>query len=78
VGKLIQVGGKLAVLGVDMDNHLGPWHIMRPGGFSVPAIGDGGKSIGSTLCKRHAITNGYASDFAPSHQQLCPACHEQL
>jgi hypothetical protein len=78
VGKLIHVGGRLAVLGVDPDNPLGPWHIMRPGGFAVPQVGDAGKTIGGTMCRRHAITNGYAADFTPQHQELCPACAEQL
>ena len=77
MGKLIQVGRKLAVLGVDIDNWTGPWHIMAPGAFAVPQLGDN-KTIGTTLCRRHAITNGYAADFAPSHQELCPACRERL
>lgn len=77
MGKLIAVGGKLAVLGVDMQNFAGPWHIMRPGGFDVPSLGDN-KTIGTTLCRKNAITNGYASDFAPKHQTLCPACRERL
>jgi hypothetical protein len=78
MGKLIQVGRKLAVLGVDPDYPLGPWHVMEPGRFNVPAIGDAGKTIGTTLCRRHAITNGYAADFAPTHQEMCPACRERL
>jgi hypothetical protein len=78
VGKLIQVGRRLAVLGVDMDRPLGPWHVMAPGKFSVPQAGDWGKTIGSTVCGQYAITNGYAADFAPAHQDLCPACAERL
>lgn len=78
MGKLIQVGGRLAVLGVDEANPLGPWHIMEPGRFAVPQVGDAGKTIGTTLCRHHAITNGYAADFAPTHQELCPACRERL
>lgn len=78
MGKLISVGRKLAVLGVDIDQPLGPWHVMKPGSFNVPQIGDNGKSIGTTLCKKFAITNGYASDFAPQHQELCSGCREQL
>lgn len=78
MGKLIQVGRKLAVLGVDIDDHLGPWHIMQPGTWAVPALDDAGKTIGRTLCGRYAITNGYAADFAPSHQELCVGCNERL
>lgn len=78
MGKLINVGGKLAVLGVDIDNHLGPWHVMQPGSWSVPSIGDGGKTIGKTLCNKYAITNGYAADFAPQHKEMCPGCNERL
>lgn len=77
MGKLIEVGRKLAVLGVDIDNFAGPWHIMKPGAFNVPQLGEN-KTIGTTLCHRFAITNGYASDFAPQHQELCPACRERL
>lgn len=78
MGKLIVVGRKLAVLGVDLDNWAGPWHIMRPGGYNVPQVGDFGKTIGSTLCGKHAITNGYSADFAPEGQALCPGCRERL
>jgi len=78
MGKLIQVGGKLAVLGVDMNSPMGAWHIMRPGGFNVPQIGDQGKTIGSALCGRHVLTNGYASDVTPEAGELCPACNERL
>lgn len=78
MGKLISVGMKLAVLGVDSYDPLGPWHIMKPGGHNVPQVGDSGLTIGRTLCNRIAVTNGYAADFAPSHQELCPACSERL
>ena len=78
MGKLLTVGRKLAVLGVDEANPLGPWHIMQPGRFAVPQIGDAGKTIGTTLCGSTAITNGYAADFAPTHQETCPACAERL
>jgi hypothetical protein len=78
MGKLIEVGRKLAVLGVDPERPMGPWHIMQPGTYGVPQVGDDGKTIGTTLCRRFAITNGYAADFAPTHQELCPACHERL
>jgi len=78
MGKLIEVGRRLAVLGVDFDQPLGPWHIMQPGTYNVPQVGDAGKTVGTTLCRRYAITNGYAADFAPQHQELCPACRERL
>lgn len=78
MGKLLQVGRRLAVLGVDPNNPLGPWHIMQPGRFAVPQVGDHGKTIGMTLCGAAAITNGYAADFAPAHQETCPACRERL
>ena len=77
MGKLIVVGRKLAVLGVDQHDPLGPWHVMKPGAYSIPTLGDN-KTIGTALCGRWAITNGYASDFAPEHQNLCPGCSERL
>lgn len=78
MGKLISVGMKLAVLGVDFNTPLGPWHIMKPGGYQVPQVGDNGLTLGTTLCGSVAVTNGYAADFAPSHQELCQACSERL
>jgi hypothetical protein len=78
MGKLIMVGRKLAVLGVDQENPLRPWHIMQPGRHAIPQVGDAGKTIGTTLCGRWAITNGYAADFAPQGQELCPACSERV
>lgn len=78
MGKLIMVGRKLAVLGVDMDRPLGPWHVMSPGRHAIPQIGDDGKTIGLTMCGRWAVTNGYAADFAPQGQELCPACAERI
>ena len=78
MGKLLQVGRRLAVLGVDPDAPLGAWHVMRPGRFAVPQVGDAGKTIGLAFCGRAAITNGYAADFAPEGQALCPACREQM
>lgn len=77
MGKLVQVGGRLAVLGVDLNNWAGPWHIMKPGAFNVPQLGEN-KTIGTTMCGRHAITNGYAADFSPKHQKFCPACRERV
>lgn len=77
MGGLVSVGGRLAVVGVDLDDHGGPWHIMKPGGFHVPQLGDD-KTIGTALCGRYAVTNGYAADFGPQHQRFCPACLERL
>ncbi len=77
MGKLIQVGFKLAVLGVDELNPLGPWHVVRPGSYSVPQIG-GEVTFGRSVCGRMVLTNGYAADHAPQGPGLCPACNEQL
>lgn len=78
MGKLITVGFKLAVLGVDVNDLTSPWHIMKPGAFNVPSIGDKGLTIGTTLCGIYAYTNGYAADHAPGNNDLCPACSERL
>lgn len=77
MAKLLRVGRRLAVLGVDIDRPTGPWHIVKPGSFT-PALGaDHGKTIGTSLCGRYAITNGYAADFTPPDGALCPACSER-
>lgn len=78
MGKLLKVGGRLAVLGVDPDRPMGSWHVMRPGTWSVPAIGDGGKTYGRAHCGLLAVTNGYAADFVPPAGQMCPACAGQM
>lgn len=78
MGKLIQVGHKCAVLGVDPDDMMGAWHILTPGTFSVPTVGDGMKTIGRALCHKYVITNGYAADFVPPGDSLCAACRERL
>lgn len=78
MGKLIMVGFKCAVLGVDPLDPLGAWHILTPGTFNVPTLGNGNKTIGRSLCRREVITNGYASDFVPPGEQLCGACRERL
>lgn len=78
MGKLIQVGRKLAVLGVDLDRPQDAWHIMKPGAYNVPQVGEFGKTIGTTLCGIYAFTNGYAADFTPQGQSLCPACSERI
>lgn len=76
MSKLLTVGRKLAVLGVDMDDHGKPWHVVRPGSFTSALGSDYGKTIGRSMCGRFVITNGYASDFAPKGTGLCPACAE--
>jgi hypothetical protein len=75
-GRLIKVGQKLAVLGVDIVDSTGPWHITRPGTFNTPLLDDLGKTVGKALCGRRVLTNGYAADFVPG--DLCPGCREQL
>jgi hypothetical protein len=77
MGKLIQVGFKLAVLGVDELDPLGPWHVVRPGSFNVPVLGE--KLVyARSLCQRYVLSNGYAADHEPKGPGLCPACSEQL
>jgi hypothetical protein len=78
MGQLITVGRKLAVLGVDIDNPLGAWHIVQPGSYTVPQVGDAGKTIGRSLCNMHVVTNGYAADFKPAVGSMCPKCGERL
>lgn len=78
MGKLLTVGRRLAVLGVIAEDLGGPWHVMKPGRHAIPQVGDAGKTVGVTMCKRWAITNGYSADFAPPDGQLCPACREQM
>jgi hypothetical protein len=78
MGQLITVGRKLAVLGVDPNAPLGAWHIVQPGSYAVPQVGDAGKTIGRSLCNTHVITNGYAADFVPPIGSMCPACGERL
>lgn len=76
MARLIKVGMRLAVLGVDIDNPARPWHIAKPGSFNAPLLEDMGKTVGTSLCNRRCITNGYAADFVPG--DLCPACREQI
>lgn len=76
--KLMHVGRKCAVLGVDPDNLQGAWHIVNPGSARVPAIGDHNKTVGTSLCRKFVITNGYAADWVPKGNSLCPACSERL
>lgn len=85
--KLIRVGGKLAVLGVE-DNPLtamDKWHVVRPGSYSIPqglsgtACEGDDLSYAKSMCGlTRIVTNGYASDFRPPDGALCPACAEQL
>jgi len=83
--KLIRVGGKLAVLGVeDGLRAMGRWHVARPGTWSAPQGLSGTPcqgddlTYGKALCGRRIVTNGYAADWRPPDGLLCPACGEQL
>jgi hypothetical protein len=77
VGKLIQLGFKLAVLGVDPQAPHGWWHILRPGSFNTPCLGEN-LTYGRSVCGMNVISNGYASDFTPPDGSFCPACREQI
>jgi hypothetical protein len=83
--KLLRVGGRLAVLGVeDGRKAMGWWHVARPGTWSPPAGTAGtepegaGLTYARSLCGRFVVTNGYAADWRPPDGTLCPACAEQL
>lgn len=83
--KLLRVGGKLAVLGVeDGLRSMGHWHVARPGTFGAPQGLSGTECQGAdlvygrALCGRTIVTNGYAADWRPPDGLLCPACREQL
>lgn len=79
--KLARVGGKLAVLGLAVDDpHRSHWwHVARPGSWDAPQ-GSGMQMVtyATSLCRRTIATNGYAADFVPARDALCPACAEQL
>lgn len=80
--KLIRVGGKLAVLGVDPTSKAaatGWWHIASPGSWDAPQENTGHQlTYARSLCRRVIVSNGYASDFRPAGNVLCPACRERL
>lgn len=83
--KLLRVGGKLAVLGVeDGPKAMGWWHVARPGSYGAPQGLSGTECqgddlvYGRSLCGRTIVTNGYASDFKPPDGALCPGCRERL
>ena len=83
--KLIRVGGKLAVLGVeDGRRAMGWWHVARPGTWDPPAGSSGtepegaGLAYAKALCGRFVVTNGQPADWCPPDGLLCPACKEQL
>lgn len=84
--KLLRVGGKLAVLGVeDGPRAMGWWHVCRPGTWNAPQ-GLSGRTdqqgddltYAKALCGRTVVSNGYAADWCPPDGQLCPRCREQL
>jgi hypothetical protein len=85
--KLIRVGGKLAVLGVEDSptSAMGWWHVARPGSHGAPQGNswepdqDGANLVhGKSLCGRTIVTNGYAADWRPPDGVLCPGCREQI
>jgi hypothetical protein len=83
--KLIRVGGRLAVLGVeDGAKAMGWWHVARPGSWDPPAgssgteAGGAGLTYAKAMCGRFIVTNGYAADWRPPEGTLCPACAEQI
>ncbi len=83
--KLLRVGGRLAVLGVeDGLRAMGAWHVARPGTWSAPQGLSGTACEGDdltrakALCGRVIVTNGYAADWRPPDGLLCPGCREQL
>lgn len=83
--KLIRVGGRLGVLGVEEGpNSMLWWHVARPGTFAAPQGLSGTECQGDdlvharALCGKTIVTNGYAADFRPADGALCPGCREQL
>jgi hypothetical protein len=83
--KLLRVGGKLAVLGVeDGRRAMGWWHVARPGTWGAPQGLSGTQCEGDdlthakALCGLTVVTNGYAVDWRPPDGTLCPACREQM
>ena len=84
--KLIRIGGRLAVLGVeDGPRSMGWWHVCRPGTWDTPQ-GLSGQAdqqgadlaYAKALCGRRVVTNAYAADFRPPDGSLCPSCREQI
>lgn len=84
ITKLLRVGRRLAVLGVEVNMEEGAaapsmrhWHVVNPGSYNVPQLGTR-LSIGRSMCGRRVATNGYASDHRPPDGSLCPACEERV
>lgn len=82
ITKLIRVGGKLAVLGVDPSSRAsatGWWHVASPGTWDAPQENTGWQlTYATSLCRKTVVTNGYAADFRPADNVLCPGCKERL
>jgi hypothetical protein len=83
--KLIRVGHRLAVLGVeDGPAAMGWWHVAVPGTWNTPQGLSGTACEGddlayaTSLCRRRIATNGYAADWRPPDGVLCPSCREQI
>jgi hypothetical protein len=75
---LAKIGGKLAVLGVDLrgGKH---WHIAKPGTWDAPqGSGMAMISYATSLCGITIATNGYAADFRPAVNVQCPGCEARL
>jgi len=80
--KLLEVGRRLAVLGCeepspDRPNTLRWWHVVHPGSYSIPQVGDK-LTHGKSLCGKFVVSNGYAADWRPPEGELCPKCSERL
>lgn len=76
--RLVKIGGKLAVLGVDRQNPR-LWHFLRPGSWDAPQTQSNETlAHGKALCGKLVESNGYASDFVPAEGSWCPACKAQL
>jgi hypothetical protein len=88
MAQLIRVGRTLAVLGIEWTTNgaaLKWWHVVNPGTYNVPQITTGrsdpdsfGLCHATSLCGRHVVSNGYASDWKPPSGVLCPACAERV
>jgi len=80
--KLLEVGRRLAVLGCEVPTPTRPttfrwWHVVQPGSYSIPQVGDT-LTYGKSVCGKVVATNGYAADYRPPEGELCPKCSERL
>lgn len=84
ITKLLTVGRRLAVLGVEVNMLEGQpapnmawWHVVNPGSYNVPQMGSK-LAIATAMCGRTVATNGYAADWKPADGSMCPACAERV